>query len=191
MRTVFYFMMLVLFIGCSRPKALIQADLDPRFSLPKTQGVKVFIALKDQTIEEKKFTFHLEEELKKQGFELTASPELSDFHLMYALNLETYKTKEFMMLSNPEFVSGNIDGKLFTAQRNAYRYEPIERAYAFKEIHLDLYQRNLGKLEKVWSGLLKIENDDYRKNTQSCIQALANAIGKDMSEKVTLEEPKK
>ncbi len=191
MRNVIYFIMMVLLTACSKPKALIQADLDPHFSMQKKQGLKIFVALKDQTVEEKKFTFYLEDELKKQGFELTASPELSDLHLMYALNLETYKTKEFMMLSNPEFVSGNIDGKQFTAQRNAYRYEPIERAYAYKEIHLDLYQRNLGKLEKVWSGLLKIENDDYRKNTQSCIQALANAIGKDVSEKVTLEEPKK
>lgn len=182
---------MVLLMACSKPKALIQADLDPHFSMQKKQGLKIFVALKDQTVEEKKFTFYLEEELKKQGFELTASPELSDLHLMYALSLETYKTKEFMMMSNPEFVSGNIDGKQFTAQRNAYRYEPIERAYAYKEIHLDLYQRNLGKLEKVWSGLLKIENDDYRKNTQSCVQALANSIGKDVSEKVTLEEPKK
>lgn len=186
MRNILYFIVFGLLISCAKPKALIQADLDPRFSLPKTQGTKIFIALKDQTVEEKKFSFHLEEELKKQGFELTASPELSDFHLIYALSLETYKTKEFMMLSNPEFVSGTVDGKAFTAQRNAYRYEPIERAYAYKEIHLDLYQRSLGKLEKVWSGLLKIENDDYRKFTISCVHAMADAIGKDVNKKVPL-----
>jgi hypothetical protein len=183
------FVLLLIFslVSCAKPKALIEADLDPRFSLPKTQGVKVFIALRDQTVEEKKFTFYLEEELKKQGFELTASPELSDFHLLYALNLETYKSKEFVMLSNPEFVSGNIDGRSFTAQRNVYRYEPIERAYAYKEIYLDLYHRNIGKLEKVWSGMLKIENDDYRKFTPGCVRALAGAIGKDMNKKITLQ----
>ena len=187
MRNVLYFVLMGLIIGCAKPKALIQADLDPKVSFANKQGTKIFIALKDQTVEEKKFLFYLEEELKKQGFELTASPELSDFHLMYALNLETYKTKEFMLLSNPEFVSGNIDGKLFTAQRQAYRYEPIERAQAWKQLHIDFYQRNMGKLEKVWSGMLKIENDDYRKSMQSCVKALADSIGKDVNKKVTIE----
>lgn len=183
-RTPLILAFVLIFLSCAKPKALIQADLDPHFDASKTKGAKIFVALKDQTVEEKKFSYYLEEELKKQGFTLTASPELSDLHLMYALNLETYKTKEFMMLSNPEFVSGNIDGKMFTAQRQAYRYEPIERAYAWKEVHLDLYQRNLGKLEKVWSGLLKIENDDYRKHTENCVRALAQAIGKDVNDKV-------
>ena len=181
---------LSIFCSCAKPKALIQADLDPHFDIQKIKGAKIFIALKDQTVEEKKFSFFLEEELKKQGFELTASPELSDYHLMYALNLETYKTKEFMMLSNPEFVSGTIDGRAFTAQRNAYRYEPVERAYVWKEIHLDLYQRNPGKLEKIWSGLLKIENDHYRNHMENCVQVLSNAIGKDMNKKVIIEEKK-
>jgi hypothetical protein len=177
----------ILMSACAKPKALIEADLDPNFQLKQTQGLKIYLALKDQTVEEKKFSFLLEEELKKMGFSLTASPELSDYHLMYALNLENYKTKEFIMLSNPEFISGTLDGRNFTAQRQAYRYEPIERAHVMKQIHLDLFVRNQNKLEKVWSGLLKIENEDYRKFTQSCIHALANAIGKDMSEKVTLQ----
>lgn len=173
--------------GCTPPKALIQADLDPHVNLQKTDGLKIYMALKDQTVEEKKFSFYLEEELKKQGFQLTASPELSDYQVMYALNLETYKTKEFMLLSNPEFISGTMDGRVFTAQRNAYRYEPIERATAFKEIHLDLYRKNAKKLEKVWTGMLKIENDDYRDHMQSCVHALAQSIGKDMNEKVVIK----
>lgn len=182
-------LILALFLAsCTPPKALIQADLDPHVNLRNTQGLKIFIALKDQTVEEKKFSFYLEEELKAQGFQLTASPELSDFHMMYALNLETYKTKEYMMLSNPEFVSGTINGRQFTAQKNAYRYEPVERAYAYKEIHLDLFQRNTGKLEKVWSGMLKMENDDYRDHMKSAVHALAQSIGKDMNEKVSIKD---
>ncbi|MEZ4846664.1 MAG: hypothetical protein R2877_06955 [Bdellovibrionota bacterium] len=176
--------------ACAKPKALIQADLDPKAQLQNTQGLKIYVALKDQTVEEKKFSFFLEEELKKQGFALTASPELSDYHLLYALNLETYKTKEFIMLSNPEFVSGTFDGRSFTAQRNAYRYEPIERAQVMKEIHLDLYQRNQGKLEKVWSALMKLDNNDYRNHTQACVEKLANAIGKDMNQNVFLNDKK-
>lgn len=172
---------------CTPPKALIQADLDPHVNLQKTQGVKLYVALRDQTVEEKKFSFFLEEELKKMGFELTASPELSDYHVMYALNLETYKTKEYILLSNPEFVSGSIAGQPFAAQRNAYRYEPIERAHAYKEIHLDLYRKNAGKLEKVWSGLLKMENDEYRDHMQASVQALAKSIGRDMNEKVKIQ----
>lgn len=175
------------FTGCIKPVALIEADLDPKINLQKKQGIKIYIALKDQTVEEKKFSFYLEDELKKQGYQITASAELSDFHLMYALNLENYKTKEYILLSNPEFVSGNIDGKFFTAQRQAYRYEPVERSHAWKELHIDLYQRNLGKLEKVWSGRLKIENDDYRKYTQSCIRALTDTVGQDANKKVTIQ----
>lgn len=186
----FIYLLLVLplfFMGCAKPKALIQADLDPHVNLQKTQGLKLFIALKDQTVEEKKFSFFLEQELKNQGFQLTADPELADYQLMYALDLENYKTKEFMLLSNPEFISGTIDGRMFTAQKNAYHYAPIERAHVWKEIHLDLFQKNAGKLEKVWSGMLKIENSEYRDHTQGCIHAIAQAIGKDMNQDVFIK----
>ncbi|MCC7460425.1 MAG: hypothetical protein IT286_03895 [Proteobacteria bacterium] len=185
-RIIFCLTLAFLLAGCAKPKALIEADLDPTFKL-QSQGVKIFVALKDETVEEKKFSFFLEEELKNLGYTLTASPELSDFHLLYALSLENYKTKEFIMLSNPEFVSGTLDGRNFTAQRNAYRYEPVERAHIMKQIHLDLYQRNKGKLEKVWSGMMKLDNDDYRNHTKACVKELANAIGKDMNQKVFLK----
>lgn len=177
----------ILMSGCAKPKALIEADLDPNFQLKLTQGLKIYVALKDQTVEEKKFSFLLEEELKKMGYSLTASPELSDYHLMYALNLENYKTKEFIMLSNPEFISGTLDGRNFTAQRQAYRYEPIERAHVMKQIHLDLFVRSQNKLEKVWSAQMKLDNDDYRNHTKSCVENLAKAIGKDMNQKVFLD----
>lgn len=182
-----YYLSALLFVACVHPKAMIQADVDPHFDFRKPQDIKLFIALKDQSIEEKKFSYFLNQELEKKGFTITADDERADFQLIYALDLENYKTKEYILLSNPEFISGNINGRSFTAQKSAYQYAPIERAYAYKQVFLDLYQKRKDQMEKVWSGMLKIENDDYRKHTEACVQALVNVIGKDANQKVSLK----
>lgn len=174
--------------GCVHPRATLQADVDPNFSFQNKKGIKLFIALKDDSIEEKKFLFHLTKELESRGYVFTASDDLADFQLIFALNLETYKSKEYTLLSNPEFVSGTINGQSFSAQRSAYQYAPIERAYAYKDVHLDLYQNRSGKPQKVWSGMLKIENDDYRKHVDLCVKALVDVIGQDADKKVTIKD---
>ena len=135
----------------------------------------------------KKFSFYLTEDLENNGFSITASDDLADFLLIYALNLETFKTKEYMLLSNPDFVSGTINGRGFTAQRNAYCYAPIERAHVIKQIYIDLYQNKSGKPEKIWSGMLQMENDDYRSHIQQVVKALVDSIGKDFEEKIRLK----
>lgn len=179
---------LMIMLSCAHPRVSLQADVDPNFSFKPTQGTKLFIALKDESIEEKKFLFHLTKELESRGYTFTASDDLADYQLIYALNLETYKSKEYTLLSNPEFVSGTINGKSFSSQRSAYQYAPIERAYAYKELYLDLFQNKNGKAQKVWSGMLKIENDDYRKYVEQCVKELVNVIGQDADKKVTLKD---
>ena len=175
---------LVLF-SCVRPEAVLLADLDPNFNATELKDSKIHIALKDDTIEEKKFQNFLKNGLESRGFKITASDE-AEYQLMYALNMETYKTKEFILLSNPQFISGTLDGKNFTAQQNAYRYEPVTKARIRKEIFLDLYQRRKDKLEKIWSSTLKMENEDYREYTENVVSELIDAIGKDVNKKFKL-----
>jgi hypothetical protein len=177
---------LVLLFSCVHPEATLIADLDPNFNASELKDSKIHIALKDDTIEEKKFQNFLKIDLEKRGFKITASDE-AEYQLMYALNMETYKTKEFILLNNPQFISGTLDGKNFTAQQNAYRYEPVTKARIRKEIFLDLYQRRKEKLEKIWSSTLKMENEDYREYTQDVVSELVDAIGKDMNKKFKLQ----
>ena len=188
-RSIFYLFTIVsLFTsaGCIPPKALLYADADPRFAFSNPEDTTLYIGLKDQTVEEKKFSYLLSKELENRGYKIIVDDKEADFQLVYALDLENYKTKEYILLSNPEFVSGTFNGRGFAAQRNSYRYAPVERAYAYKEVFLDLYRRAPEKPEKVWSGRLKAENKDYRTHVEACVEALVEAIGKDVSRKVTL-----